>query len=188
MDWSSGRQQQLLSLVSRRHERDRLVIRLYEAKRRVETCADRQTERASHLARQQADVERLNGLGWASIYYAILNQKKERLTREEAEVARAELAVADADEQLDSAKQTVETLTRQLTEYASGDADYTELLAQKRLVVHLRWDETGRTYDRLTKAVEDADQRLVETKEAGRVAAVVLEELAKTDVLLKEAR
>ena len=188
MEWSSDRQQQLLMLIERRHERDRLLVRLNEANQWTETCANRQTERAGHLAREQADVERLTELSWASLYYSILNQKKERLTCEEAEVANAELAFADAVEQLGQARQTVDTLTRQLAEYASVDADYNGLLAQKRSVVHLRWDETGRAYDQLTKAVEDANLRLSETKEAGRAAAAVLNELAKTDTLLKAAR
>ena len=188
MEWSSDQQQQLLSLVCRRHERDRLLGRLHEANRWAETCANQQTERAGYLAREQADVERLTGLSWASLYYSILNQKKERLTREEAEVANAELAFADAVEQLGQARHTVDTLTRQLADYASVNDDYAELLAQKQSVFHLRWVKTGRAYDRLTKAVEDADQRLVETKEAGRAAAVVLNELVKTDTLLKEAR
>ena len=188
MEWSSDQQQQLLSLIKRRHERDRLLARLHEANRWAETCANQQTERAGHLAREQADVERLTGLSWASLYYSVLNQKKERLTREEAEVAHAELAFANAVEQLNQAKHTVDALTRQLADYAPVDDDYAELLAQKRSVVHLRWDETGRAYDRLTKAVEDADQRLVETKEVGRAAIAVLNELEKTDMLLREAR
>ena len=103
-------------------------------------------------------------------------------------MANAELAFADAVEQLGQARHTVDMLTRQLADYASVNDDYAELLAQKQSVFHLRWVKTGRAYDRLTKAVEDADQRLVETKEAGRAAAVVLNELVKTDTLLKEAR
>ncbi|GAB3226081.1 hypothetical protein [Spirosoma arcticum] len=188
MEWSSDQQQQLLGLVSRRHERDRLRIRLDEAKQTMATKQARQTELAARLAHEQADVDRLNGLSWSALYYSILNQKQERLTREEAEVADAELAYADGTEQLRQAEEDVNALTQQLANYASVDTDYSALIARKRALLHLRWDETGRTYDQLTKAVDEADWLLIETNEAGGAASAALNQLTRTHTLLLEAR
>jgi hypothetical protein len=188
MEWSSDQQQQLLDLVTRRHERDRLRIRLDEAKQTKAKKQARQTKLAAHLANEQADVDRLNGLSWLALYYSILNQKQERLTCEEAEVAEAELAYADGTEQLRQATEDANTLMQQLADYASVDTDYSALIAQKQALLLLRWDETGRTYDRLTKAVEEADRLLIETNEASGAASAVLNQLTKTHNMLLEAR
>lgn len=188
MEWSSDQQQQLLGLVRRRHERDRLQNQLDNAQRTVALKQAQQAELAERLAHEQADVDRLNGLSWSALYYSILNQKQERLTREEAEVAEAELAYADGNEQLRRATEAVNALTQQLANYASVDQDYSALIAQKQAIIHQRWDETGRTYDQLTKAVDEADRLLVETAEAGRAGLAVLDQVAKTHALLKEAQ
>lgn len=190
MEWSSDQQQQLLDLVTRRHERDRLRIRLDEAKQTRVKKQARQTELAARLANEQADVDRLNRLSWPALYHSILNQKQERLTREEAEFAEAQLAYADGNEQLRQATEDANTLMQQLADYASVavDTDYSALIAQKQALLHLRWDETGRTYDQLTKAVEEADRLLIETNEANEAASAVSNQLTKTHNLLLEAR
>ena len=188
MEWSSDQQQQLLGLIRRRHERDRLQVRLAEAQQTAAKKQARQTELSAHLAYEQADVDRLNGLSWSALYYSILNQKQERLTREEADVAEVELAYADVTEQLHQANADVSTLTQQFTAYRSVDEDYSALIDRKRAILHLRWDEVGRTYDQLLKAVDDADRLLIETSEAGRAGLAVLDRVSKTHALLKEAQ
>lgn len=137
MEWSSDQQQQLLFLVSRRHERDRLRIRLDEAQQTRAKKQARQIELAARLAHEQADVDRLNGLSWPALYYSILNQKQKRLTREEADVAEAELAYADGNEQLRQAEEDTNALMQQLADYASVDTDYSALIAQKQALLHL---------------------------------------------------
>lgn len=188
MNWSSDQQQQLLTLINQRNERNRLTRLLTDAQAALTRQQAQRTALYDQLIREQTDVDQLKGLSWSNLYYTLLNRKQERLTREEAEAVEAQLAYADSEENVQQAEQVVTDLTRQVAQFSAVDDQYEALLAQKRAVVHLRWDEVGRQYDQLVKQVEEADRQVTETKEALVAGRAVLDELFETNKLLMEAR
>ena len=188
MTWSSEQQQQLLVLINQRNERDRLTRLLTDAQTALTSRQAQQTALNDQLVREQTDVDQLNGLSWSNLYYTLLNRKEEQLTKGKLEAAEAQLAYADSMERVLQAEQAVADLTRQIELFSGVDAQYDALLAQKRALVHLRWDEVGRKYDELLKQVEAADRRVVETREALAAGRAVLSELYETNALLRDAR
>lgn len=188
MTWSSEQQQQLLTLISQRNERDRLTRLLTDAQTTLTSRQAQQTALNDQLIREQTDVDELKGLSWNNLYYTLLSRKQEQLTKEEAEAAEAQLAYADSTEKIQQAEQLVANLIGQFDALPDIDTEYKALLAQKRAVVHLRWDEVGRQYDQLMKQVEEADRQAAETREALVAGRAVLSELHETNTLLRDAR
>jgi hypothetical protein len=91
MTWTNTQQERLLAIISRRNERDHLAQQLTYYETQLRQLAHDLSIQYDLWQREEADVERLQRLSWASIYYDFLNQKEQQLSKEAAEAQQAHL-------------------------------------------------------------------------------------------------
>jgi len=84
------------------------------------------------LEAEKADVGRLEGLGLTGLFYTILGTKKEHLKKEKEEYLAAKLKHDVAAKALAEAREETQRLRKELGGFRSADAEYEEILDEKR--------------------------------------------------------
>ncbi|MEZ0612200.1 hypothetical protein ACAW74_27065 [Fibrella sp. WM1] len=184
MTWTPTQQETLLTLISRRGERIALEQQLATLTKTIGQQRTQQTARYEQWSNEQADVDRLERLSWASIYYSLLNRHDEQLTKEQAEAQRARLDYDASSAQIDGLTTQLTALQTRLASYADVEPTYEQLMQQKEQVIQ---SQANTAYRQRVDALTTAQQRLTELTEAqqaGRQAAHEIDALVR---LLDEA-
>lgn len=188
MNWTSIQQTALVATVQRRNERD---IRQRQLTQTQSQLTGRQQEQAllrDQWEHEQADVDRLNRLSWASLYYDILNRKEEQISREEAEAQQARLRYdaicADVQELLNQ----LSNQQKQLADYASVDQDYAALIQAKQLALVSSSDAKRDQYEQHLATLTQHNHFLQELSEAHKAGLVALQEVMTLRKLFDQAR
>ncbi|WP_461131468.1 hypothetical protein [Spirosoma aerophilum] len=187
MNWTTAQQDALLNAIQRRNERDILKNQLVQTQTELEK---RQHEQASLLDQwrdEQADVDRLNRLSWASLYHDLLNQKAQQLSKEEAEAQQARLRYDAVCATVNALQQQAEQQKKQLPDFGNVDTTYEQLIENKRKALLASSDAIREQYQQhLTELIHSNHyaQELTEAKHAGIQA---LQEVRQLGQLLNEA-
>jgi hypothetical protein len=188
MTWTTAQQDALQNAIRRRNERDILQDQLAKTKAELEK---RQHEQAIFLDQwqdEQADVDRLNRLSWASLYHDLLNQKVQQLSKEEAEAQQARLRYDAISATVNALQQQREQQEKRLPDFRDVDIVYEQLIEHKRKALLNSPDAIRAQYQQhLTELIHSNHyaQELTEAKGAGSQALQEVMELRK---LLDEAR
>lgn len=171
MTWTSTQQENLLTLIRRRGERIALAQQLATLTKTIEQQRTQQAALYERWSHEQADVDRLERLSWASIYYNLLNRHDEQLTKEQAEAQRARLDYDAINAEVEALTQQLAALQTRLATYADVESAYTQMMQDKKQAVQEQQDTA---YQRLADALTTAEQQvteLTEARQAGRQAA-----------------
>ncbi|OIN56137.1 hypothetical protein [Arsenicibacter rosenii] len=188
MHWTAAQQEQLLAVISQRNTRDHIARQLAQSEalaRQLDTDLRAQYD---IWQREQADVDRLQRLSWASLYYDFLNRKEQQLTKEEAEARQAHARFDSINAGLEATRARCHDLQQQLTPFSTVDADYDYLIRQKQQAMASRTDETARQYQQQLDEVERLDRKQNELTEAEHAGKMLLNEVLRLNKLLAEAR
>ncbi|RYF63646.1 MAG: hypothetical protein EOO39_28155, partial [Cytophagaceae bacterium] len=188
MNWTPTQQEALIATVQRRNERDIRQRQLTQTQTQLTLQQQEQAILRDQWKHEQADVDRLNRLSWASLYYDILNRKEEQISREEVEAQQARLRYdaicADVHELLNQ----LSTQQKQLTDYASVDQDYAALIQAKRIALVSSPDAKRDQYEQHLATLTQHNQFLQELSEAHKAGLVALQEAMTLRKLLDQAR
>ncbi len=188
MNWTSVQQDQLLALISQRNTRDHLARQLAHSESLIQQLDADLKAQYDLWQREQADVDRLQRLSWASLYYDFLNRKAEQLTKEEAEAQQAHARFDTINATLETTRRHSDELRQQLAPFSTVESDYDYLIRQKRKALELRTDETARLYQQHVQELSQLDRKLNELTEANHAGTTLLTELMHLNKLLAEAR
>ena len=185
MTWTPTQQTELLDLIRRRGERDALQQQLNTATTLLHERQQEQQQLSKKVADEQADVDRLERLSWATIYYNLLNRHGEQLTQEQAEAQRARLDYDAITGLVDSLTEQIASVQQRLTAYADVEAAYNERIASKKDYVKA---QPGNAYDQYAVALTAAEKHRYELKEAELSGKVALRGTTRLVTLLDEAK
>jgi len=188
MTWTSNQQTQLLALIRQRSERDVLRNQLKNNEDDLEKgLADKQVL-YDQLLEEEQDVDRLERLSWATLYYNLLNQREEKLTKEQAEAEAALSRYETVKEYVADLQTRKDELLEKLATYAHVDTDYDVLIQQKTGTFLVQQGTVNEQYKSHISALSAADKHLHELNEAHTACLKALNEIMHLVVLLDEAR
>lgn len=86
---------------------------------------------AAMSAKEQMDVDRLEKLSLSSFFYALMNQKAEKLEKEKAEAYAASVKYTAVVRQIESIEDEIVQLQAELSELADIEAEYEKTFSEK---------------------------------------------------------
>ncbi|EKN64648.1 hypothetical protein P9E76_00050 [Schinkia azotoformans] len=152
----------------------------------LETIKDEE-EKLQHVQHQfekeQKDVDRLESLSVASIFYALIGQKLEKLDKENQELIAARLKLQEATKTATDLKEESKELQEKLSTVANIETEYQSLLMRKEKLIHSQDPVLGQKLDALLELETDLHSNLKEHEEAieaGEKASSSLEKALKS--------
>lgn len=155
--------QQLQAQVARSEKLRAVVAELYQ---RIDQLSDRERELSVIRAREQADVDKLEGRTLAAFFCGLTGNKEERLEKERQE-ARAAAVKHDAVMlQLQEAQAELEARHKEWKSLDGCEARYQEALREKAQAVKNTDPVRGAEILRLEEEIGRLDQKRIELTEA----------------------
>ncbi len=188
MTWTSDQQTKLLALIRQRSERDVLRNQLKHTEADLNQQQIQQQQLYDQLLQEEQDVDRLERLSWATLYYNLLNRREEQLTKEQAE---AEVVLSRYEETkaygTDLQSRKTELLEK-LAVYAHVDNDYDALIQQKTGTLLVQQGDLNEQYKARISALTLTDKHLRELEEAHTAGLKALNEVIQLVQFVGEAR
>lgn len=188
MGWTGAQQLSLLTVIQRRNERHVLQQQLERTKAELIIRQQEQTTLRSQWQDEQADVDQLHRLSWASLFYDVLNKKEEQISKEEAEAQLARLRYGVVSATVDDLQQQRADQESRLTQSAAVEADYEQLMGEKRITLSLSLGTAGTQYQQHLGDLTQQNKYLQELDEAHRAGLHALDETSHLRKLLEQAR
>lgn len=188
MGWTTSQQDALLNAIQRRNERAILQKQLAQTQAEL---VSRQAEQAilrDQWQQEKADVDQLQRLSWASVFYDLLNQKEQRLSKEEAEAKQARLRYDVIATNVDELQKQRAAQEERLTTYVGVDADYEQLIQEKRVTLSTSSNEVGNQYQHYLDELTRQNHALQKLDEAHKTGLLALGEVSHLRKLLDQAR
>ena len=165
---------QRLSEVKEAQRRQRkLQAHLAGARRSLEQECARLAACETELLKEGKDVERLEGLSLAGLFYTILGSQEEQLEKERQERLAAKLRYDKSRYAVQALEDEVADLQRQLGRLGDVEAQYKAVLAEKESRLRQGGAAPGRRLIELDEQIAQAQAEhteLVEAIEAGNLA------------------
>ncbi len=116
--------------------------------------------------KEQKDVDRLESLSVASIFYALIGQKLEKLDKENQELIAARLKLQEVTKTVVDLKEESKELQEKLSTVANIETEYQSLLKRKERLIHSQDPVLGQKLDALLELETDLHSSLKEYEEA----------------------
>ncbi|WP_100408017.1 AAA family ATPase [Bacillus solitudinis] len=138
------------------------------------------------LKKEQQDVERLEGLSVANLFYSLTGRKLEKVDKEKRELIAVELKYQEATKTIEDVTHELETLKQKLLSVTDAEPMYEELLKKKETLIHshdsLLSEELYHLVDleaELSASLKEYDEALSAGKQARGSLERALESLHK---------
>lgn len=164
-------------------QRDKLDSMLRSAQNSLTTARSKQSKLKDVLAKEQADVDALEGLSVTGLFYAMLGSKEQRLERERQELVAAKLKYDQVGDTVEDLSGDVKRLKDALSALGNAESDYEQVLDEKAKYLAANENDTAKNLVELTQQIADltADQKeLGEATSAGQSALRSVEEIQDT--------
>ncbi|MBN8823774.1 MULTISPECIES: hypothetical protein [unclassified Spirosoma] len=188
MNWTAAQQEALLDVIRRRNERDHLQKQLERTQAELTTRQQQQANLRTEWQAEQADVDRLDRLSWASLYYDLLNTKEKQRSKEEAEAQQARLRYDVVTASVDELTQQLAEQKNRLTAYATVDTDYDRFIQEKRIALSFSAGYVGNQYQQRLDNLMAQNRQWQELEEAHKAGLQALNEVFRLRKLLEQAR
>lgn len=132
------------------------------------------------LAREKADVDKLESFSLTGLFYSILGTKVERLETERQEHLAAKLKHEECSQAVGDTQQEVERLNNELAAYRDVEIEYSELVDEKEKLLTQTGDHRAETLMNLIERLADLEtdgKELQEAIGAGTTAQQSLEQV-----------
>lgn len=151
----------------------RLESKLAELRKQRETLQEQVRRLTRETAREEQDVEKLEGYSLSAFYYAVIGKKGEKLDKEKAEAYAARVKLNTAKAELDRIEEEIGTIQAVLSPLMGCEQEYRKTLEEKcrqiRLSGSLTAEEIFRTEERIGY-LEGQRKEIKEAVAAGRNA------------------
>lgn len=180
--------EQLAELVARKREKTHIQYRLETLAKELEK-AERHRERM-HQAWQSEhrDVERLKGLSFGALFYALIGKREEKLSREEEELLEAKLQLEEAEDTVNDLIAEREQLTERFRQLADVESRMAAVMAEKERLIREHHPALAETLDDLTDREVKERAAMKELSEAVSAGNKVLASLERAEEHLRSAR
>ncbi|MEW6398021.1 MAG: hypothetical protein AB1503_02490 [Bacillota bacterium] len=171
-------------LESARERRDlaaRLQGKLQAARDDLARCRERCRELELVLAKEEQDVQGLQGLGPTALLSGLLGTREQKLDRERQELAAAQLKYEAGRGQVEALEEEVAALRERLASLGQAEEEYLRLLRQKEEALKSGGGEAAAA---LLELAEEEGRLSSSAKELEEALAAAREALASLDDLL----
>lgn len=177
----------LIRAKERVRNRRKLEAMLAEAQGLLGEAERSRDTHHERLGGERADVDKLEGYSLAALFSTVLGTQEEWLEKERQEYLAAKLKHDESVEAVESTRQEVERLRRELTQFQDADAEYDRLVEEKhRLLVESR-DGRGEALLGLAERLADLGADRKELHEAIRAGTAALDALNRVRTELRSA-
>ena len=179
--------QQLIAAKSRLREKQKLEAMLAESRSMLRHEQEKCRLLEMILSEEQADVDKLEGLSLAGIFYTIMGTRQERLETEKQELLAATLKVEECQVAVEDLSQDIEQLGTQLKSLHDAAATYQNLLQQKEATLVQSDSRHVRTLLEFAEAIADLAADRKELEEAIAAGNDALRSLERAESHLSSA-
>lgn len=139
------------------------------------------------LAKEEQDVERLEGLSLSGLVASFFGRKEEKLLKEQQEAVAAQLKYDEARVRHERLAAELSRVRGEMVDLAGCEANYRTLLAEKERVMGQRGEGAGELF-RLSEQEQQATWQLKELEEAKRAGLSADAALARVASSLESAQ
>jgi hypothetical protein len=168
--------------------RERLTAQLKAAEEKLKQELARRDSLAAELEKEQLDVERLEGLSLAGLFYTVLGEKHIQLKKEREEFLRAKLKHDQCVHAMAALQKEVADLKGQLDLLSDLNGRYQEVLAEKEQLLLSAADATAGQMLTLSEQLADVRGAVKEVQEAVASGQELLDGLDGVVESLKSAK
>lgn len=180
--------EKLAELYAQKKQREHAERRL-EAVGRELADAERERDRLRRVwLAERKDVERLKGLSFGALFFALAGKRRERLSKEEEELLQAKLRLEEAEDAVNDLAAERNGLKRLLWRLADVDAKIAAVMAEKERLIRERHPGLAGELEELTNREAEESAMAKELEEAAAAGRKVLRELERAENLLRSAR
>ncbi|QDT07062.1 Chromosome partition protein Smc [Rubripirellula lacrimiformis] len=175
--------QRLAIAKSNLRQKNKLDSMLRSTQNSLAAAKSKRTKLQRILAKEQSDVDALEGMTITGLFHALLGSKQQRLEKERQELVAAKLQYDQAVDTANDLGDEAIRLKEALSQLENADAQYEQVLAEKAGHLAANESEIASTLIELTHQIADltADQKeLVEAAEAGQSALRSVEKIQAT--------
>lgn len=158
--------QRLSEIKDARRQQRKLQNDLLQAQSSLGQERLRLVELEKQLRKEGRDVQQLEGLSLAGLFYTILGSKEEQLDKERQEYLAARLKHTQAEYAVQSLEREVSDLQRQLARLGDVDSQYQAVMASKETLVQKSQDASSRRLAEISDSLADATAEVREISEA----------------------
>lgn len=187
MNWTPAQQKALLHAIQRRNEWAVLKRQLDQTITDIDSRQEELAVLGQQWQDEQADVDQLHRLSWASVWYDLLNRKEQQISKEEAEVQQARLRCDAVSATISALKKQQVIQRRKLTDYSKANDDYEGLIGEKQIALSNAFSKAGRQYQDYVADLTNENQHLQELNEAHAAGMKAFDEVKTLVDLLNQA-
>ncbi len=140
------------------------------------------------LDKEKVDVEKLEGLGLASLFHAVLGDKNARIEKEKQEYLAAKLKYDDAEYAVAALDRDIEATTEQIAALGDVDSQYREILAEKEEMISQQGGDTAQKLASLSEHAAAVRADITELNEAIAAGKAAMEGLERVIDSLRSAK
>ena len=166
-------------------QRSKLIADLQRTQQNYADQQSKLKELKTILDKEKADVDRLEGLGLASLFYAVLGDKSERLEREKQEYLTARLKYDECNYSISALQRDIDSLQMQIAGLGDIDSQNEEILAKKEQLISQQGGDKAR---KLLSLVEESAGLESDIKELNEAIAAGQFALSGLDSVIESLR
>ncbi|MCP4709488.1 MAG: hypothetical protein GY869_12750 [Planctomycetes bacterium] len=173
---------ELVLVLGKRRAKEKLVGDLGQVKEALASERERLVELEGVMKKEGADVEKLEGLSLAGLFYHFLGDKQEKLMKEREEFLTAKLKFDECRAALAALEKEEGEMSQQVAVLGDLEGEYARVLAAKERVISEAADEGAAKLIGFSEELAGAESELKELDEAleaGRAAMAGVEKVLK---------
>jgi len=177
----------LSAVKEKLRNREKLQKTLANAQEDLTRDKARLKELETILQKEDADIQKFEGLSLTALFYTILGSKQEQLEMERREYLAAKLQYDKCQFMVSSLEREIENLKGRLAEFGDLDKEYQSVFRQKEVQISEAGDERTERLFQLTGDLSDLQADLRELGEAIQVGEQANDSLDQLVSALKSA-
>ena len=169
--------QELAALRQEMEQAQKLRTQKADLEQQLRECRDRRQAAAQVLAKEQEDVDRLEGMSLAYVFHTVLGNRVEKLDQERREALAAHLSHEQALRDEADLETRLEQVRGRWAQLSNAEARYQAKLEEKRDCLKALHGSEAEQIAALEETIAGAENQLREIREAERAGRAVLASL-----------
>ncbi|WP_020615109.1 hypothetical protein [Paenibacillus daejeonensis] len=158
--------QQLQTAAERRRHKQKWERQIQEYTKQLHQQERLERQLEHELKTEKADVDKLNSLSIANLFYTIMGSKQERMDKEQQDIVRVKLQYDQAMAELAQLKEELTELRSLLSDVYTAEREYEQLFAAKKALIREHYSEFRDALDAITDEENELNVQLKELNEA----------------------
>lgn len=178
---------QLTQVIGKRKLKEKIEGDLAQVNQDLDTQYKRMAELEQRLKKEQVDVERLERLSLAGLFYLVLGSREQQTEKERQELLAAQLKYQQARQTINALHSDQADLEARLKNLQGVEDEYTALKAHKEILLSQLNPQISAGMTHLSMQIADRNAEKREVDEALAAASLALESLDQVIESLENA-